>query len=74
MDYSLGYAKKQLTKEEAFKVLFQNVGLFDLRNNCFDKYGNYMYPTELTEDIHNTVIGTTDGLSIINSLLDINYY
>lgn len=36
--------------------------------NCFDEFGNYVFPTDLVANTPNTVVGTSSGLSFINGI------
>lgn len=58
---------QQLSKEEAIKLLF-NMGYSNHNNqDCFDEFGNYIFPTDLVAITPNTASGTSSGLSFINS-------
>jgi hypothetical protein len=50
-----------ISKETAFELLFNTEDKKCSTQNCFDKYGNYVFPTDLNTDTPNIVTGTPSG-------------
>ena len=60
-----------LTKEEALILLFAEKSKKQVGQDCFDRFGNYAYPTDLVIDTPNIAFGSSDGYRFLN-LLDLN--
>lgn len=63
--------KPAISKEDALKLLFENSydqNSYDQepKTDCFDRFGNYTYPTDFTVDKPNIAIGSTDGFQFLN--------
>ena len=54
--------EQPISKETAFELLFNTEDKKCSNQNCFDKYGNYVFPTDLITDTPNIAIGTPSGL------------
>lgn len=54
--------EQPISKETAFELLFSTEDKKSSNQNCFDKFGNYVFPTDLITDIPNIAIGTPSGL------------
>ena len=55
----------RLSKEKALELLYNSEKQIIPNDSCFDKYGNYSFPTDLVVNTPNTAIGSPLGLSII---------
>ena len=51
-----------ISKETAFELLFNTEDKQRSNQNCFDKYGNYVFPTDLFTNTPNIATGTPSGL------------
>ena len=60
--------KQPISKEKAIELLFNIEDTNRSNQNCFDKFGNYVFPTDLVTDKPNTATGTSVGLSFLNGL------
>ena len=54
--------EQQISKETAFELLFSTEDKKHSNQNCFDKYGNYVFPTDLVANTPNIATGTPSGL------------
>lgn len=66
--------KPAISKEDALKLLFetsydQNSYDQEPKTDCFDRFGNYTYPTDYSVDKPNIAIGSSEGLHLL-SLID----
>lgn len=55
-------SKSKLSKDEAFRLLFENISDESDESQYMDEYGNYVFPTDLVANTPNTAIGTSNGL------------
>lgn len=58
-----------LSKDIVMDLLFkddQNITL--VRNDCFDMFGNYNYPTDTMIDTPNIAVGSSDGFQFLNMM------
>ncbi len=55
-------SKSKLSKDEAFRLLFENIYDESDESQYMDEYGNYVFPTDLVANTPNTAIGTSNGL------------
>ena len=46
-----------LSKDEAFRLLFEDNSDNNFETQYIDEYGNYVFPTDLVADTPNTAIG-----------------
>lgn len=60
--------EQPISKETAFGLLFNTEDKTHSNINCFDKYGNYVFPTDLIANTPNIATGTPSGLSFLNGL------
>ncbi len=58
--------KSGIAKEDALKLLFEDSSIQGVKTDCFDRFGNYTYPTDFTVDKPNIAIGSTDGFQFLN--------
>ena len=61
--------KPVISKEDALKLLFENTYDQESKTDCFDRFGNYTYPTDYSVDKPNIAIGSSEGLHLL-SLID----
>ena len=61
----------KLTKEEALQLLFADKSKKQVGDDCFDSFGNYIFPTDLVLDAPNIAFGSSDGYRFLH-LLDVN--
>ena len=54
--------EQPISKETAFELLFNTEDKTHSNLNCFDKYGNYVFPTDLIANTPNIATGTPSGL------------
>lgn len=60
--------EQPISKEKAFELLFNTEDKKLSNQNCFDKFGNYVFPTDLVANTPNTATGTSSGLSFLNGI------
>ncbi len=58
-------SKSELSKDEALRLLFEKGSDDSVEFQYMDKYGNYVFPTDLVATTPNTAIGTANGLEAI---------
>lgn len=58
-------SKSKLSKDEAFRMLFDKSSDESDELQYMDEYGNYVFPTDLVANTPNTAIGTSNGLFAI---------
>ena len=58
--------KPLISQEDAFKLLFEDSSIQEVKTDCFDGFGNYTYPTDFTVDKPNIAIGSSDGFQVLN--------
>ena len=61
--------KPVISKEDALKLLFEDSSVQEVKTDCFDRFGNYTYPTDYSVDKPNIAIGSSEGLHLL-SLID----
>lgn len=54
--------EQPISKETAFELLFNTEDKNHSTQNCFDEYGNYVFPTDLFTNTPNIATGTPSGL------------
>lgn len=62
--------KPVISKADALKLLFEDSSIQEVKTDCFDRFGNYTYPTDFTVDKPNIAIGSSDGFQVLN-LIDL---
>ena len=60
--------EQPISKEKAFELLFNTEDTNRSNQNYFDKFGNYVFPTDLVANTPNTATGTSSGLSFLNGI------
>lgn len=60
-----------ISSEDALKLLFKDFSDRIGREDCFDRFGNYIYPTDCTVDPPNIAIGSSSGFGVLD-FIDIN--
>ncbi len=55
-----------LTKQNASELLFAKSFDAHVRNDCFDMYGNYNYPTDAIVNTPNNAVGSSDVFLLMN--------
>ena len=69
MDKESNYeANALISKDKALEMLFVTEETKLSTFNCFDEYGNYLFPTDFVVDTPNTAVGTPLGFSVIREL------
>lgn len=69
MDKESNYeANALISKDKALEMLFVDEETKLSTLNCFDEYGNYLFPTDFVVDTPNTAVGTPLGFSVIREL------
>ena len=58
--------KPVISKADALKLLFKDSSIQEVKTDCFDRFGNYTYPTDFTVDKPNIAIGSSDGFQVLN--------
>ena len=58
--------KPVISKADALKLLFEDSSIQEVKTDCFDRFGNYTYPTDFTVDKPNIAIGSSDGFQVLN--------
>lgn len=59
--------EQPISKERAIELLYSNGDSFEQRShNCFDEYGNYIYPTDLIVSTPNYATGISASPIPIN--------
>lgn len=60
-----------LSKDIVMDLLFKDdQNITPVRNDCFDMFGNYSYPTDMMIDTPNIAVGSSDGFQFLN-LIDL---
>lgn len=60
--------EQPISREKAFMLLFNTKETDRSNQNCFDKFGNYVFPTDMVVNTPNTATGTSSGLSFLNGI------
>ena len=55
-----------ITEEEALKLLLWDSSTQEEKQDCFDRFGNYSFPTDFVIDTPNMAIGSSDGIRYLN--------
>ena len=58
--------KPVISKEDALKLLFENSYDQESETDCFDRFGNYTYPTDYSVDKPNIALGSSEGLHLLS--------